>query len=40
MMSRRQITALFLVAVGIRLAYVDMVVIFDGSFDNGSDSGK
>ncbi|MFQ5953473.1 MAG: ArnT family glycosyltransferase [Kiloniellales bacterium] len=39
-MSRNQIAALFLAAVLIRLAYVGVVVLLDGSFDNGSDSGK
>ena len=39
-MNRKQVLALFLFAVGVRLAYVGVVVLFDGSFDNGSDSGK
>jgi 4-amino-4-deoxy-L-arabinose transferase-like glycosyltransferase len=39
-MSRKRLLILFLLALGIRLAYVGLVIWFDGSFDNGSDSGK
>ena len=39
-MRRKHLLALFLFALGVRLAYVGLVLLFDGSFDNGSDSGK
>jgi 4-amino-4-deoxy-L-arabinose transferase-like glycosyltransferase len=39
-MNRQRLLALFLLALGVRLAYVGLVIWFDGSFDNGSDSGK
>ena len=38
--SRKQIIVLFCAAVAIRLAYVGIVAVLGGEFNNGSDSGK
>lgn len=40
LIGRRWLATLLVAAIGIRLAYVGVVVLFDGYFDNGSDSGK
>lgn len=39
-MTKRQIFLIFLVALAVRLAYHQLVPAFDGSYHNGSDSGK
>lgn len=38
--TRNQVIILFLVAASLRLAYLGIVVAFDGAINNGSDSGK
>lgn len=40
MISRNRIAALFVAAVGIRLAYIGVVVAFGGGFDEGSGPGE
>ena len=39
-MTKRQIILILLLALAVRFAYHQMVPAFDGSYDNGSDSGK
>ena len=39
-MTKRQIILILLVALAVRLAYHQLVPALDGSYDNGSDSGK
>ena len=39
-MTKRQVVVIFLIALAVRLAYHQLVPAFDGSYDNGSDSGK
>ncbi len=39
-MTKRQMILVLLLAVAVRLAYHQLVPAFDGSYDNGSDSGK
>ena len=39
-MSKRQLLLVLLLAIVVRLAYQQVVLAFDGSFHNGSDSGK
>ncbi len=39
-MTKRQIVLILLVALAVRLAYHQLVPAFDGSYDNGSDSGR
>lgn len=39
-MTKRQAVVIFLIALAVRLAYHQLVPAFDGSYDNGSDTGK
>ena len=39
-MTKRQVILLLLIALAVRLAYHQLVPFFDGSYNNGSDSGK
>ena len=39
-MTKRQAVVIFLIALAVRLAYHQLVPAFDGSYDNGSDTGR